>query len=152
MKRFVWCAMGALLFLAAMVFITPNSFSLFADSTGQPSQWPIAGQNLNNWRSQDSEHTISPVNAGQLSTKWTFTTSGDVSATPTVAVDAVYFPDWGGNLYAVDRDSGALKWARQISEYDAHKVRYHASAPPFTMKTSSSGTSSARPRSTTEPM
>lgn len=121
MKRFVWCAMGALLFLAAIVSFAPNSFSLFADSAGQPSQWPIAGQNLNNWRSQDSEHTISPANVGQLSTKWTFTTSGDVSATPTVAVDAVYFPDWGGNLYAVDRDSGTLKWTRQISEYDAHQ-------------------------------
>jgi outer membrane protein assembly factor BamB len=33
-------------------------------------------------------------------------TTNDVSATPTVVGDAVYFPDWGGNLYAVNEESG----------------------------------------------
>jgi hypothetical protein len=47
-----------------------------------------------------------------------FTTGGDVSATPTVSGDVVYFPDWAGNLFAVNKnavqvvlpagDSGAL--------------------------------------------
>ena len=35
--------------------------------------------------------------------KWEFTTTGDVSATPAVDGDTVYFPDWGGQLYAVDK-------------------------------------------------
>jgi polyvinyl alcohol dehydrogenase (cytochrome) len=47
-----------------------------------------------------------------------FTTGGDVSATPTVAGDAIYFPDWAGNLYAVNRKTGAAIWSHQISEYD----------------------------------
>ena len=53
-----------------------------------------------------------------LSPKWVFTTGGDVSATPTVDGDAVYFPDWGGNLFAVKKDSGRLIWSHKISDYD----------------------------------
>jgi glucose dehydrogenase len=71
------------------------------------SQWPTAGQNLNNSRSQPAEHSISPANVKNLSPKWVFTTTNDVSATPTVVGDTVYFPDWGGNLYAVTRRVGA---------------------------------------------
>jgi len=32
--------------------------------------------------------------------------------------DAVYFPDWAGNLFAVKKDSGRLIWSHKISEYD----------------------------------
>src|SRR5712671_2234682 len=69
-------------------------------------QWRIAGQNLSNTWSQPNEHSINPANVKGLTPKWVFTTGGDVSATPTVDGDAVYFPDWGGNLFAVKKDSG----------------------------------------------
>ncbi len=81
-------------------------------------QWRIAGQNLDNTWSQPAEHLISPANVNSLSPKWVFTTGGDVSATPTVSGDAVYFPDWGGNLFAVKKQSGDLIWSRKISDYD----------------------------------
>jgi hypothetical protein len=29
-----------------------------------------------------------------------------------------YFPDWGGNLFAVEKDSGRLIWSHKISDYD----------------------------------
>jgi len=35
-----------------------------------------------------------------------------------VSGDAVYFPDWGGNLFAVKKQSGDLIWSRKISDYD----------------------------------
>jgi polyvinyl alcohol dehydrogenase (cytochrome) len=85
---------------------------------GQSGQWRIAGQNLNNTWNQSAEHSINRANVGGLSPKWVFTTAGDVSATPTVDGDAVYFPDWGGSLYAVEKDSGRLIWSRKISDYD----------------------------------
>src|ERR1700757_5063036 len=81
-------------------------------------QWRIAGQNLSNTWSQPAEHSISPANVQNLTAKWVFTTGGDVSATPTVDGDAVYFPDWGGNLFAVKKDSGHLIWSHKISDYD----------------------------------
>ena len=81
-------------------------------------QWRIAGQNLGNTWSQPAEHLIGPNKVKGLSPKWVFTTGGDVSATPTVDGDAVYFPDWAGNLFAVKKDSGRLIWSHKISEYD----------------------------------
>src|SRR6266566_4533764 len=81
-------------------------------------QWQIAGQNLDNTWSQPAEHLISPSNVKNLSPKWVFTTGGDVSATPTVDGNAVYFPDWGGNLFAVNKDTGHLIWSHKISDYD----------------------------------
>jgi polyvinyl alcohol dehydrogenase (cytochrome) len=81
-------------------------------------QWRTAGQNLSNTWSQPAEHSISPANVNGLTPKWVFTTGGDVSATPTVDGNAVYFPDWGGNLFAVEKDTGRLIWSHKISEYD----------------------------------
>src|SRR5882762_9732237 len=84
----------------------------------ESGQWRIAGQNLSNSWSQPAEHSISPANVNGLSPKWVFTTGGDVSAPPTVDGDAVYFPDWSGNLFAVKKDRGQLIWSHKISEYD----------------------------------
>src|SRR6202521_6009942 len=81
-------------------------------------QWRIAGQNLNNTWNPTAEHSITPANVKNLTPKWVFTTGGDVSATPTVAGNAVYFPDWAGNLFAVEKDSGRLIWSHKISDYD----------------------------------
>jgi polyvinyl alcohol dehydrogenase (cytochrome) len=85
------------------------------------AQWPMAGQNLSNSRSQPAEHSITRANVHTLSPKWVFTTTNDVSATPTVFNDAVYFPDWGGNLYAVNKETGTLIWSHLISDYDGAK-------------------------------
>jgi polyvinyl alcohol dehydrogenase (cytochrome) len=52
-----------------------------------------------------------------LKTKWTFTTGGDVSARAAVANGVVYFPDWGGNLWALDAGSGKLVWGHKLSDY-----------------------------------
>jgi len=58
-----------------------------------------------------------------------FTTGGDVSATPTVADDQVYFPDWAGNLYAVEKRNGHLRWSRKISDYDCHPGSFARVSP-----------------------
>jgi len=110
-----------LLAKAALVSILLLVAGLSAQSQSPQSksgQWRIAGQNLNNTWSQPAEHSISPANVKELKPKWVFTTGGDVSATPTVDGDAVYFPDWAGNLFAVKKDSGRLIWSHKISDYD----------------------------------
>jgi polyvinyl alcohol dehydrogenase (cytochrome) len=103
--------------IGVLVFAVALSVQSRASSS-RSGQWRIAGQNLNNSWSQPAEHSISPANVKDLSPKWVFTTGGDVSATPTVDGDAVYFPDWGGNLFAVKKESGDLIWSRKISDYD----------------------------------
>jgi polyvinyl alcohol dehydrogenase (cytochrome) len=76
------------------------------------------GQGIGNARSQPAETKIGAANAATLKVKWQFTTGGDVSATPTVSGDMVYFPDWVGNLFAVNRDTGWPLWSHAISEYN----------------------------------
>lgn len=92
--------------------------SLMASSVASASQgdeWTSAGGNRQNTRDQGSEHTLSVDNVSTLTPKWVFTTGGDVSATPAVDSDTVYFPDWAGNLYAVDKITGQQRWMVNIA-------------------------------------
>src|SRR5260221_3807563 len=90
--------LGVLLFVVALSAQSPSDES-------RSGQWRIAGQNLNNTWSHPAEHSISPTDVHELKPKWVFTTSGDVSATPTVDGDAVSLPEWDGHLFAVKQDS-----------------------------------------------
>jgi len=98
--------------LLAVMFM---SGTVFAE--GLSRSWPSAGHDLKNTRYQDKEHKIKVKNVANLAFEWQFTTGGDVSATPAVDDDTVYFPDWKGNLYALDRDTGHRKWTHLISDY-----------------------------------
>ena len=93
------------------------------------SQWRVAGQNLSNTWNQPAERSINPANVSSLTPKWVFTTGGDVSATPTVDGDAVYFPDWGGNLFAVEKESGHLIWSHKVSDYDGFADAFSRVSP-----------------------
>lgn len=106
--------------LAGLVAFSSASFlvaQVRSTVTASP-QWSSAGQGLSDDWSQPAETRISTTNAKSLVKKWVFTTEGDVSATPTVSGGAVYFPDWDGNLYAVNASTGDLIWSHLISDYD----------------------------------
>src|ERR1700688_3730035 len=113
--------------IAAISFLTLIGW---ADQSSQDTgQWPVAGQDLSNSRNQPAEHLIDPSNVSTLNLTWTFTTGGSVSATPTVAGNAVYFPDWAGNLYAVEKETGQLIWSHKISEYDGFQTAISRVSP-----------------------
>ena len=82
-----------------------------------PGQWPMAGQNIDDTHFQAAEHVLAPANVGLLAPRWTLTTAGAVSATPTVSDGVVYVPDYGGKLWAVAAGSGRVLWSRDISGY-----------------------------------
>lgn len=91
---------------------------LFIATLAPAQSWPIDGANNFDWRYQPSQSVIGPENAIALAPLWVFNTQGDVSATPTSQSNVVYFPDWAGNLYAVDAKAGTLLWSRSISSYN----------------------------------
>jgi len=95
----------------------------------EPSQWPVSGQNLDDTRSQPNEFTLNAENVHNLTPKWTFTSSGNVSATPTVSGNEVFFPDWGGTLYAVDKETGKQIWSHKVSDYDGFTGSFSRSSP-----------------------
>jgi polyvinyl alcohol dehydrogenase (cytochrome) len=81
------------------------------------SQWPVAGHDIRNTRNQDDEHTLRPDTVRFLHPAWTFTTHGDVSATPAVVDGFVYFPDWGGYFHKLTAATGAAVWSKPVADY-----------------------------------
>jgi polyvinyl alcohol dehydrogenase (cytochrome) len=82
-----------------------------------PPDWAMGGQNLSNTHHQPAETLLRVDNVAGLQPKWVFTTGGDVTATPAVTSDAVYVPDWAGNLFKIDAATGAAVWTRRLSDY-----------------------------------
>lgn len=105
---------GAVISIAPAVLIAVfPATSAFADD-GKDG-WPMFGQNLQNTANTDSGPSTGSV--AKLAVKWTFTTGGDVSARAAVVGGVAYFPDWGGNLWAVNTDSGKAIWGHQLSDF-----------------------------------
>jgi polyvinyl alcohol dehydrogenase (cytochrome) len=100
--------------LAALAALVSVSGGLAASPS---SGWSMGGHDLSNTRSNPDQKAITADNAGKLATKWTFTTHGDVSATPAVVNGAVYFPDWGGYINKVNAANGAFIWQKKLSDY-----------------------------------
>ncbi len=89
-----------------------------AGGTAVPSwEWPTYAH--------DAQHTghgetlLTPKTAKSLSMAWTFPTGDAVTATPTVVGGTVYVGSWDGWFYAVDLETGALRWKYQLQAQDA---------------------------------
>jgi polyvinyl alcohol dehydrogenase (cytochrome) len=75
-----------------------------------PRVWPT--QSYDGYNRRATQRTqITPANAASLVEKWSFTSQGGVSSTPTVSDKMVYATSWDGLLYALDRKNGKLKWS-----------------------------------------
>jgi polyvinyl alcohol dehydrogenase (cytochrome) len=97
--------------------------------------WNSAGGDRQNTRYAATEAKISPSSVGDLKQKWVVTTGGDVSATPAVDNEKVYFPDWAGNLYAVNKATGGVAWQKKISDYTGIPGDKARVTPAFTDST-----------------
>src|SRR5262245_42905035 len=100
MKR----TLRVLQWMAVAAFVAANQGASAATT------WPAGGQDIGNSRYQDKESKISTATVSGLQLKWTVNTSGDVTASPAVDTQAIYFPDSAGFLYKVDRKTGAVMW------------------------------------------
>ena len=108
-----FCAVGAVFATAGALLLSPAP--ALADSS---EDWPMFGQNLQNTASAQGDDDGKAVSAAaSLKPKWTFTTGGDVSARAAVVKDVAYFPDWGGNLWAVNAKKGTKVWGKKLSDY-----------------------------------
>lgn len=76
--------------------------------------WPMASMDYTNRRWNTEENILSPSTLKYMSTKWTYTPDGDVSATPTVIKSKVYFPTWKGSVVCVSADTGAQIWKLNV--------------------------------------
>jgi polyvinyl alcohol dehydrogenase (cytochrome) len=127
----------------AIAVATAGVWSASARESHNKSRWRMIGHDIRNSRSQPLEEEIGAKNVARLQTKWVFTTLGDVSATPAVSRGvatrededdddreddrgrghrgegrAVFFPDWGGMLWKLDAETGAVLWSNAMSTYN----------------------------------
>jgi len=91
--------------------------------------WPMFGQNIANSGSNPLELLVNPLTVSHLKPKWKFTTGGDVSARAAVVGGVAYFPDWGGNLWAVNTQTGQKVWGHQLSDYGLVSPSYSRTTP-----------------------
>ena len=79
--------------------------------------WPFSGHDIHNTRNAADERILDPSRVAKLMPLWLVTTDGNVTATPSVVGGAVYAPDFGGSLWAVDAATGKVIWKNAISSY-----------------------------------
>ncbi len=96
-----------------------------ADSMAQ-SSWRFFGHDLGNSHHANTESKISPATVGDLQIKWVYETTGefepdifgringDVTVPPAYVGGVLYFPDWAGNLHAVDAKTGETVWKKYM--------------------------------------
>jgi len=75
---------------------------------GRIARWGYDGHN-SRWQRGT---TINADNVGTLRLKWAFAVPNvtQMRSQPAVTADAVFLPTMAGRLYALDRDSGCIKW------------------------------------------
>ena len=112
----IWPIWPSLLTVVAAMVVVGPSADAAPEWFGQDG-WSVAGHDVSNTRDAADEYMINPFTVSRLSQAWSLTTAGDVWATPVVADGTVYAGDSGGKLWAVDAQSGAVRWSHSISDY-----------------------------------
>ncbi len=102
---------GGALALTLALAVTPAAFGALSGA----GDWTSSGYDTSNTRYNAAETSIGVGNVGKLGVKWKLHTQGDVSATPAVQDGTVYVPDFAGNLYAVNAQTGVPRWTVNIA-------------------------------------
>ena len=77
--------------------------------------WPVPGQDYGNSRA-----AVTPIDASNvtgLEEAWTVELDGGASTAPLIVGDTVYVQDTSSAVRAVDRETGAVRWTRQLDEF-----------------------------------
>jgi polyvinyl alcohol dehydrogenase (cytochrome) len=111
--------------LVALATLALAGFGPLDCDHGDGKSWRFYGGNRANTHYAKGETHISPANVDQLQVKWAYQTTpdvpvdplfpltvGDVTVPPAVVDGTLYFPDWAGNLHAVDAETGAVIWKK----------------------------------------
>ena len=83
------------------------------------ADWPVSQGNLAAHRAALAS-PITAATVGRLTVAWTFPVEafglfGGMTASPVVAGDTIYLQDMQGNVFALDRATGRLKWEQRYS-------------------------------------
>ncbi|MEU5434364.1 PQQ-binding-like beta-propeller repeat protein [Streptomyces sp. NPDC020719] len=93
-----------------------------SSSAAPGGDWPMYGRNYTNARTQQDERDLSSARAATLTPHWVYDTGNreqvvgyeDIASTPVVARGCVFFGDAGGDVAALDADTGRRVWRTHI--------------------------------------
>jgi outer membrane protein assembly factor BamB len=83
---------------------------------GCTADWPMYGHDLQHHFAVPAG--CSPITAGNVATlapAWFFHTKDSITASPAVSDGTVYVGSWDGTFYAINADTGALRWSYHIA-------------------------------------
>ncbi|KAK1418811.1 hypothetical protein QVD17_27958 [Tagetes erecta] len=89
---------------------------LFQSTSAKPTDWTNHGGDILNRRYAYHETAISPKTVSNLKLKWKFVSGKDITATPTIHNNTIYFPSWNGNIYALNASNGSVIWQRNLGQ------------------------------------
>lgn len=102
-----------------------------ADASAHPGPGAarVTGSTIPAWEwptyAHDAQHTghgqtlLTSKTVKRLARAWVFPTGDAVTATPTVVDGTVYVGSWDGWFYAINFETGALRWKYQLKAQDA---------------------------------
>ena len=76
--------------------------------------WSQAGAGPERFYATACADTITEDNVGRMSEQWFFPTPMEVTGAPAVDESQLYFGDWSGRFYAVDRATGTQSWTYDV--------------------------------------
>jgi glucose dehydrogenase len=100
----------------AVVTPTPLGPAIPPEVTRYADDWPVAQHDLAGTRATTAS-AIDATNVATLEVAWRFRIEGvggygGMTAPPLVAGDTVYVQDMRSNVFALDRETGAVRWER----------------------------------------
>lgn len=113
--RFARTTIGVTLFVSALASAGPVSATGGCAGASTGGDWPVFGHTTTADRFQDQEHVIAPENVGTLAAKWVLPAAGSFDSAPVVSNGCVYIATTGGDVYALNADTGDLVWNAQVA-------------------------------------
>ena len=91
--------------------------------------WTSAGNGPADTHDAPGERLLSPYTIGAISQRWNFTARGNVSSTPTVEGDALFFSDSGGSVWRLDARSGTSVWEAKLGSFSGYATSSSRNSP-----------------------
>src|SRR5262245_40852423 len=113
MRRNLAHGAGVMLLLVVGLVLQPAG-QRPSEAAAALDDWPMFLHDVARSSFNPNEVRLSVANAQNLKLKWKYTIPGVIAAQPIVVGDMVYVGAWDGFLYALDRETGTLRWKIEL--------------------------------------
>ena len=96
-----------------------------------PSDWPRFGFDLKNTRFNPHEKSLGKGNVGGLKPRWRREVGAPIQTTPAVVGDTLFFTTYAGDLWALDSQTGQVRWKFKVGEPRPTETRFLRSSPNY---------------------